>query len=342
MELENSSSRNGSLNNDSVKKENADNGTYKIPKNDSSCNCDENTDTEHYCKFNCNFGPSNEDSDKKPITLNDTGTILVNKSVNDSEDSNAISKESNVEIVQKQIPDTEMDTVQVDNVNETTNLKYVYKSINKSSLTPISEKKSEKEMDIYQLPVNSVVSDNEAKSLPCTISKPSNEDSTQSKISTLKETPVVVQDIYMMPINSVANEASSLKIKDNDTNETLCCSCDAKSVASYYCKDCSSEDQAEYLCSICVEAHKTVRLTRNHVIYDSSLYSTLKRLFEGSFSCECCEKNQAASHYCKDCSTPDTPEYLCSHCVEAHKRVRVTRNHVIYDSSLYATVNKKK
>ena len=197
-------------------------------------------------------------------------------------------------------------------------------------------------MDIYQLPVNSVVSDNEAKSLPCTISKPSNEDSIQRKISTLKETPVVVQDIYMVPINSVANEASSLKIKDNDTNETLCCSCDAKSVASYYCKDCSSEDQAEYLCSTCVEAHKTVRLTRNHDIYDSSLYSTLKRLFEGSFSCESCEKNKTALYYCQDCSSPDTPEYLCSHCVEAHKRVRVTRNHVLYDSSLYATINKKK
>ena len=143
-------------------------------------------------------------------------------------------------------------------------------------------------------------------------------------------------------VRNRANQASSLKIKDNDTNVALCCSCDAKRVASYYCKDCSSEDQAEYLCSTCVEAHKTVRLTRNHDIYDSSLYSTLKRLFEGSFSCESCEKNKTALYYCQDCSSPDSPEYLCSHCVEAHKRVRVTRNHVLYDSSLYATINKKK
>ena len=39
-------------------------------------------------------------------------------------------------------------------------------------------------------------------------------------------------------------------------------------------------------------------------------------------SCTGCEENVAANHYCTDCG-----EWLCEPCAQAHRRVKVTKNH---------------
>jgi len=39
-------------------------------------------------------------------------------------------------------------------------------------------------------------------------------------------------------------------------------------------------------------------------------------------SCTGCEENVAASHFCTDCS-----EWLCEPCAQAHRRVKVTKDH---------------
>jgi len=41
-------------------------------------------------------------------------------------------------------------------------------------------------------------------------------------------------------------------------------------------------------------------------------------------NCTGCEENVAASHFCTDCS-----EWLCEPCAQAHRRVKVTKEHTI-------------
>ena len=62
-----------------------------------------------------------------------------------------------------------------------------------------------------------------------------------------------------------------------DNNDAIFCDCDEDKIASHFCKNCSSEDHTEFLCQLCVDAHKTVRLTRAHIIIpiDNSILSSL-------------------------------------------------------------------
>jgi len=43
-----------------------------------------------------------------------------------------------------------------------------------------------------------------------------------------------------------------------------------------------------------------------------------------SHNCTGCEENVAASHFCTDCS-----EWLCEPCAQAHRRVKVTKEHSV-------------
>lgn len=44
--------------------------------------------------------------------------------------------------------------------------------------------------------------------------------------------------------------------------------------------------------------------------------------------CTSCEENIMAMSYCQDCS-----EFLCDGCVQAHRRVKVTKDHTIVDKN---------
>jgi len=49
---------------------------------------------------------------------------------------------------------------------------------------------------------------------------------------------------------------------------------------------------------------------------------------ETSEFCTSCEDNISATSYCQDCS-----EYLCEGCVQAHRRVKVTKDHTIVEKN---------
>ena len=102
-----------------------------------------------------------------------------------------------------------------------------------------------------------------------------------------------------------------IQIKDSDSKENekkppKCEACDGGQLAINFCQECQ-----ENLCKICVNAHKRVKLTKNH---------SLKTIF----FCDGCKEGITASHFCFDCN-----EHLCKECVGAHKRVKLTKNHVL-------------
>jgi len=58
--------------------------------------------------------------------------------------------------------------------------------------------------------------------------------------------------------------------------------------------------------------------TSNTLAGDSDVDGTIAR------NCTGCEENVAASHFCTDCS-----EWLCEPCAQAHRRVKVTKEHSV-------------
>ena len=94
--------------------------------------------------------------------------------------------------------------------------------------------------------------------------------------------------------------------KENEKKPPKCEACDGGQLAQNFCQECQ-----ENLCMTCVNAHKRVKLTKNH---------SLKTIF----FCDGCKEGIIASHFCFDCE-----EHLCKECVDAHKRVKLTKNHVL-------------
>ena len=82
--------------------------------------------------------------------------------------------------------------------------------------------------------------------------------------------------------------------------------------AEYYCEECS-----ENLCSDCKEAHGRVSITRGHKVTKVHAKNI----------CNCCHQDgeqKDAEYYCEECQ-----EYMCSDCNDAHRRVRITRDHKV-------------
>ena len=95
-------------------------------------------------------------------------------------------------------------------------------------------------------------------------------------------------------------------------NTKLCSSCDDNLEVAYNCKECQED-----ICDPCYQAHIKVRLTRNH-----SLTVFIPPDINESKICEGCDENSVASHHCVECQ-----ENLCDKCLDAHKKVKLTRHH---------------
>lgn len=103
-------------------------------------------------------------------------------------------------------------------------------------------------------------------------------------------------------------------------NEPMCEPCSEnheKHNAVRYCRTCD-----EYLCVTCTSMHKTIKATKLH----TPITLEEKRMQE-LVKCDPCNADNEiieASKYCNDCQ-----EYLCDHCASVHKRMKVTKTHVL-------------
>ena len=106
----------------------------------------------------------------------------------------------------------------------------------------------------------------------------------------------------------------------NESNTQLCSSCEDNFVVAYHCTDCNED-----LCEACNQAHKIVKLTRNHTIKTIKLISS--DVNESALKiCSGCDENMPASYFCENCN-----ENICEACFVAHKKVKLTRNHNVID-----------
>ena len=121
-----------------------------------------------------------------------------------------------------------------------------------------------------------------------------------------KKTPIVID------LDDTTEKMGSL----NESNTKLCDCCDDNFVVAYYCEECK-----DHLCESCYQAHKQVKLTRNHTILVVEVITA--DVNESNLKiCNACEDDSLASYYCEQCS-----DNLCEKCFDAHKKVRLTRNH---------------
>ena len=121
-----------------------------------------------------------------------------------------------------------------------------------------------------------------------------------------KKTPIVID------LDDTTEKMGSL----NESNTKLCECCDDNFVVAYYCEECK-----DHICVSCYQAHKQVRLTRNHTIVVVEVISA--NVNESNLKiCNACEDDSLASYYCEQCS-----DNLCEKCFDAHKKVKLTRNH---------------
>ena len=121
-----------------------------------------------------------------------------------------------------------------------------------------------------------------------------------------KKTPIVID------LGDTTEKTDSL----NKSNTKLCDCCDDNFVVAYYCEDCK-----DHICESCFQAHKQVKLTRNHTIVVVEVISS--DVNESYIKiCNACEDDSLASYYCEQCS-----ENLCEKCFDAHKIVKLTHNH---------------
>ena len=104
----------------------------------------------------------------------------------------------------------------------------------------------------------------------------------------------------------------------DESNTKLCPCCEDNAVAAYYCEDCREE-----LCESCFQAHKIVKITKNHTI--KVIKDITPNINESAIKiCENCEKDLLASYHCIECS-----QNICEQCFDAHKKVKITRNHTL-------------
>ncbi|XP_074660160.1 E3 ubiquitin-protein ligase TRIM33-like isoform X2 [Tubulanus polymorphus] len=104
-----------------------------------------------------------------------------------------------------------------------------------------------------------------------------------------------------------------------------------------FCKNCLFEFNAERRqqqqqqqgvddrsrCATCNALYHTSQIIDNKFISETSV-TEMQNAAEESNNCTGCEDSIPATSYCIDC-----PEWLCDQCVQAHRRVRVTKDHTI-------------
>lgn len=94
------------------------------------------------------------------------------------------------------------------------------------------------------------------------------------------------------------------------------------------CAACISDRQKNpndlLRCPVCQQGFSSADVIDNFFIRDVGGQNSKKPAENMSPSCTNCEDNASATSFCTDCR-----EWLCDACVQAHQRVRVTKDHVI-------------
>ena len=95
--------------------------------------------------------------------------------------------------------------------------------------------------------------------------------------------------------------------KENESTTILCANCDEKSPATGTCEEC-----AEVLCDGCSDAHRRVRVTRNHRITPLSLL-TQNDVQSNKYRLNLCpkHKSETLAFFCLTCDT-----VVCRQCTE--------------------------
>ncbi|XP_070562888.1 E3 ubiquitin-protein ligase TRIM33-like isoform X2 [Ptychodera flava] len=96
-----------------------------------------------------------------------------------------------------------------------------------------------------------------------------------------------------------------------------------------FCKECITPgDDGAIRCPTCKqEVRNPASLIDNYFMLDEISISgenTTTSTTESETKCTSCDDNATVTSYCDDCS-----EWLCDACVQAHQRVRVTKDHII-------------
>jgi len=112
--------------------------------------------------------------------------------------------------------------------------------------------------------------------------------------------------------NSLANSISQQQ--QNKKKQKLICS-DEENEATYYCLNCK-----EYLCEICTNAHKTVRLTRNHQIIAVNEMNQIILVTKSNHQIYCqIHQQKELELFCNDCNLS-----ICSLCVDQHSSHKIS------------------
>ncbi|XP_077994227.1 transcription intermediary factor 1-alpha-like isoform X2 [Glandiceps talaboti] len=96
-----------------------------------------------------------------------------------------------------------------------------------------------------------------------------------------------------------------------------------------FCKECiTTGDDGAIRCPSCKQDARTLdNIIDNFFILDSittNCENTTTSTTETDVKCTSCDDNASVTSYCDDCA-----EWLCDTCVQAHQRVRMTKDHVI-------------
>lgn len=119
---------------------------------------------------------------------------------------------------------------------------------------------------------------------------------------------VVLQEDQTSEVDTHENEAETEKEKENENTTILCANCDEKSPATGKCEEC-----AEVLCDGCSDAHRRVRVTRNHRITPLTLL-TQTDVQNNKCSRNSCPKHssEVLAYFCLTCDA-----VICRQCTES-------------------------
>ena len=103
---------------------------------------------------------------------------------------------------------------------------------------------------------------------------------------------------------------------------TLCKEDDEEILSQWKCLECQ-----DLLCDDCKSAHKKNRITREHNISELHIEEPVTEIA----MCEPCKYEDLdveAPFYCQDCD-----DNLCEDCKNAHKKIKVTRTHIVLENA---------
>lgn len=93
----------------------------------------------------------------------------------------------------------------------------------------------------------------------------------------------------------------------NENEDLICSVCEDENEAEYFCEHCS-----DLLCEECVDAHKVVKYTKEHVIKEISEMSDISNLIQKRYFCTQ-HNEKSLDAFCIKCQ-----QSVCSECVSKH------------------------